>query len=206
MWDKLGDLIAITVTLATMSVTLWKDNPSGEVAQRFFMIGSWATFMILALSKIWGICIAPLLAGDIIKIIPLALGLLFITLYYKPARHISRLPTAIICGVSMGLAFRGMVDTQLIGQVKASILPIMGVDTVTAIQNLWIILTTVLTILYFTFSFGLKEGSPVYWIRRLGRYTIMLLFGSSLGLAPWPNTALIAGRFIWLINKITGLF
>ena len=205
IWDQIGSVVAIIVTLATMSVTLYKDNPSGEIAQRFFMVGSWATFMILALTKIYTIGIKPLLGGDIIKIIPIALGLLFVTLYYKPTRHLSRLPTAIICGVSMGLAFRGLVDTQLIGQVKASIIPVVGVDQGTAIQNIWIILTTVLTIAYFTFSFGLKEGTPVYYIRRLGRYTIMMLFGASLGLAPWSGTALIAGRFIWLINKITGL-
>jgi hypothetical protein len=202
MWDLWGGYIAVIMSLATLSITLLRDNPAGEVAQRFFMTGSWANFMILSISKIQGVCIQPILAGDIIKIIPLLMGLLFVTLYYRPSRHLSRFPTAIIAGVSMGLAFRGLLDTQLVGQVQANMLPLTGVDAATAVQNLWIIVTSVLTIFYFTFSFGLKEGSPMYWLRRLGRYTIMLLFGIGLGAAPWSSTALIAGRMIFILQKI----
>jgi hypothetical protein len=203
-WDNIGLWIQFFLVLAIFSITLIKDNPTGNIGEIAFIVGSWSNFLIRSLDRVQANAIQPILNGNLIKIIPLLMGLMFIFMYYKPMHQISRWPAAIIVGTSMGLSFRGMLETRLIGQVKASLLPITGVSSGQAFNNLYIMLTTVIVVIYFTFSVGLKPGSPISYVRSAARKVIMLMFGVGMAASVWYSSGLIIAKFQWLVAFVQG--
>ena len=202
--DSVGLWIQLFITIAVFSVTLLRDNPAGNIGEIAFIVGSWSNFLVRSIDRVQASAIQPILAGNIIKIIPLVLGLLFIFMYYKPMHQISRWPAAIIVGTSMGLSFRGMLETNLIGQVKASLLPITGVSSGQALNNVYIMVTTIIVIIYFTFSVGLKPKSPISYIRSAARKAIMLMFGVGMAASVWYSSGLIIAKFQWIVAFFQG--
>lgn len=90
---------------------------------------------------------------------------------------ISRWPLACLAGIGTGLAVKGVVGPQILGQLSTESL--IASDPLTSVNNIIIVVATITTLCYFTFSYrhtGMLGASA-----RVGRVFMMLSFGATLG-------------------------
>jgi len=136
--------------------------------------------------------ITPLTAeGEWSVIIPLLLGLLLYTRYFKDIAWLSRFPLSILVGIGTGLAIRGTIGSQIVNQVKSTVLPL------NSINNAIIIFGTLGVLSYFYFS---KEHRGVLkHVSTFGRCVMMVSFGAAFG-------STVMGRMALLINRLHFLY
>jgi hypothetical protein len=90
---------------------------------------------------------------------------------------ISRWPLACLAGIGTGLAVKGVVGPQILGQLSTGSL--IASDLLTSVNNVIIVAATVTTLCYFTFSY--RHTGVLGASARVGRMFMMLSFGATLG-------------------------
>jgi len=182
-------LLAIFV-LASMFSMLWKDNPF----YRFIQYGALAQAMTMSVFTSWAqiykVAIVPLLKGDLLMIVPLALGvLIFFNRFGVKRNWLARYPLALGIGIGTALSLAGAIPTQILGQMKLIIgRAVFNADFV---SNLVFILTALSALTYFFFYF-LHNTAPGRGVSRIGRYTIMIWVGASFGTMLMMNVIFLA--------------
>jgi hypothetical protein len=197
-----GMWTSMLLTLATYSYVLYKDTVAFRFAEHSFMATTFAVAVVVAYQTLVSNAFLPIAKGDFSYIIPIVLGLLLYTLPFKRVRWVSRYPLAIIVGVGTGIAIRGAVHAQMVGQVLAAItLP----KTPTPMDwfNFFFSLIAFLTSTsYFVFT---KEHKGLFKIpTQIGRYMLMLALGSYFGNTILFRMAMLSGRVEELL-KVFGI-
>jgi hypothetical protein len=204
--DEVGLWLQFFWIIAAMSIHLWKDSQVGRWAREIFVVGTYASFFTGAYRQLF-LNVGPgIMGGDWILLIPVILGALMVTLYHKPSHHLARLGTAVLVGTGTGLAFRGQVESQVIGLAKGMMNNFMGATTGLDIFNaVWIIVTAILVIFYFTFTLHGKPGTAqrtaIDYLRLGGRYLLMFYFGATMANALASYSTLLGNRFIILMER-----
>jgi hypothetical protein len=102
-----------------------------------------------------------------------------------------------LVGVGSGLAIYGVINSQLLAQVKASLLPL------TSINNVIMVFGVLSILLYFFFSMehkgAVKQGASV------GRWIMMITFGVSFGNVVMGRISLLLGTMETILGKWLGL-
>ncbi len=207
MADTIGTYLSGLLLVACFSY-LFKENRAFTYAEHLYVGFAAAQAIILGWSNIKQMGLLPLMEGRFILAIPLVLGVLLYARYLKPVSYLSRLPLAFMMGAAAGVTITGVIDAQLVAQVKATMLPM------TSLNNAVMVLGTASTLAFFLFipfrkkaeqgraTNGFGTGAIV---QNLGRATIMLAFGSSYGYTVMARLSYLVARLQFLFGRIVPL-
>jgi hypothetical protein len=176
-------------SLAILSY-LWKLNYVYKIAETF-AVGSYLahSFINTWSGSIEGICLQPLLAGEVVRIIPLIFGLLIFTRLSRPYAWISRYPTALLAGVGTGVMFGATFDAQILTQLGMTAQAFIDKDILSALV---ILVGGFATLTYFIYT---QEHTGALGISaRLGRVFAMFSFGMNY-----------AAELIWYLTLVVGI-
>ncbi len=185
---------------------LYKDNPFYRFAEHLF-VGTSAGYLI-ALS--WHNTIMPNLVvplfheGKIFYVIPLILGILYITRFIPRLSFLVRVPIAFIMGWGSGVSIPAALQTDVIKQIQGTFLNRgMFNNLFTAFNSLLILIGVIATLIYFFFS---RERKGVFKpTAYVGVIFIMLGFGASFGYTVMARISLLIGRFQFLLGPWLGV-
>jgi hypothetical protein len=203
--EMIGVWFAVLLTLSIFSY-LYGDNPFYKSAEHIFVgISAGYIFAITFWDTIWPNLFGRLFpsyvqAGfefDIIYIIPLLLGIFMLLRLSKKYSWLSRISIAYIVGMAAGLKFYVFLNSNLIIQIKSSMLDFNA--GIIGIFNQIIILIGVISGLVY-FFFSKEHKGTIGKISRVGIYFLMIKFGASFGFAVMGRISLLIGRFEELIK------
>ena len=191
-----GTLVSAILIVFVFSSILWKDNLLFRFAEHTLLALALGILVNGAIVTIMTKGVEPVFSGTYLNIVPLIAGLLLFTRTSKTYGWISRTPMALLMGIGLGLGVRGAAEVGLMGQVQATILPLIG-GKITPIDNIVLIVGTVSSLSYFLFTIGIKGPSSniLSKVQKIGRYTMMVAFGGVFG-----NT--IMSRMIWIASNV----
>lgn len=143
-----------------------------------------------SLQNVWFKNIVPLSQGNLIQILPLALGFMLFAGYSTKYRFISRYPSVVLIASNMGSTAAGAAIAQMFRQATAP---------VTDINQAIVVIWAVMIILYFVSTIRpLAEGIPGR-ISSIGQYLMMFGFGIMFG-------GYMSTSFNTLIERIQFIF
>jgi hypothetical protein len=138
-------------------------------------------------------------AGALIGVyIATILGIVMWARLYEPTQWLARWPIAVLTGVGAAISIRGAVEASL---VKQLVMPswAAGVTSIgDSINAIIIAVGTATTISYFLFT--QRQEGPLYVSALIGRITMMITFGTVLGLFLMSNIAFQVGQVYMLMK------
>ena len=140
-----------------------------------------------------------------IYLIPFALGVMMLLSLFEKLNWFARWGIAYTVGMAAGLRAYGYLNSNVLGQIKGTIIPLADPDLpffnlmgASHFNNLVILVGTVTGLLYFFFS---KDHTGNFGkVTRVGIYFLMISFGASFGFAVMGRISLLIGRFVELIT------
>ena len=132
----------------------------------------------------------------------LLLGLLFLSRFSPKHAWISRYPMAYLLGIGVGMAMPLNFQTQILGQIQASIIPVVHtvsgpIDWAKTFGNISLIVG-ILSVLYY-FFFSLKKTDPFSrGLTKIGIAYLMIGFGASFAFTIMARVSLLIGRVEFL--------
>ncbi len=205
----LGVWLGALITIAVYSYFFGSDkNPIFKLAECTVIGGSIGYTIVIAGAKnLESLAYNKILAGNLMLLIPVAMGLLIFTRYTSNYSHLARIPISFIIGSGIAVAAYGTISTNLIrNNMKAVSSYLVFNNSGEAFANIWNILALLATVYYFYFTGGKKqESAPYTWMNKLGRYSIMLYMGASFGNTILARNSLIIGRAQFLLYTWLGL-
>lgn len=200
----IGIWLGAILALIMMSV-LFKENPAYKFAEAIFIGGGTGHAVLYGIQNIQKLGIDPMLQGQVTYIIPLLLGIIFFTrLLPDPSqRWPSLYPVSLLTGIGMGLAIRAVLISQVIKPISSTILPLTGVPIGTIFNNLIIIVLTITSLMYFTFS--IEHKGTVGYLTTIGKYGMMIAFGQAIGSKVITFCSSFLGVITFLLFEWLGL-
>jgi hypothetical protein len=123
-------------------------------------------------------------------VIPIVLGLILYTRFFRRVHWLSRWPLAFLMGLGAALSMKA-IESDLVRQVQATLVKLNTLD------NILLVFGTVSVLMYFFFT--VKDNPAVRAGSTLGRITLMMCFGAAFGNA-------VMGRISLLIARLQFLF
>lgn len=192
-----GVWIASLATLAIMSFA-YKDNPFYRLVENLYVGVSAGHAIVLGWGNIRDLGWNPLTKkGQWSLIIPMVLGILLYTRYFKRVSWVSRIPIAFMMGIGTGLAISGTIGSQIVTQAKANIVPLSSLNAVIIVFGTFGVLGY--------FFFLLEHKGPGGEIARFGRYVMMVSFGAAFGSTVMGRMSLFIGRLQVILGDWLGL-
>ncbi|MEZ7892610.1 MAG: hypothetical protein QMC67_12755 [Candidatus Wallbacteria bacterium] len=192
--EFIGINIAAILTLGIFSF-LYKDNFLYKIAEYMFIGTSAGYLLSVTYNNIIKTNVyQPLVSAtpDYSVLIPTFMGLLMLTMLVPSLSVLSRIPISYVVGFGAGAGAMASIQTDIIPQIYATMLPITGINLV-SLNNFLIILGVVCSLIYFFFSTehkGLVFGTG----SQIGIIYLMITFGAQFGTT-------IMGRIQLLINR-----
>jgi hypothetical protein len=198
--DALWNIVAAILTLAIFSY-LYKDNPVYKFAEYLFVgIGAGYWFCVEFHNVLVPNLFNKLLAGEMIQLIPLVLGLLLFTRFVSGVSWMSRWAMGLMVGTFSGLAVIGFLQSELMSQLQANLLSLNTGSAGTNINNAILILGLVTSLIYFFFSS--EHKGAMGGTARIGIWFLMISFGASYGFTVMARISLLIGRLMFLIQDL----
>ncbi|MBS3949327.1 MAG: hypothetical protein KGZ53_01490 [Peptococcaceae bacterium] len=188
---------------------VYKENPFYRLFEHIYVGAAAGYTVVVNYGAIVDRAIKPLAQqGAYNMIIPIALGLLLYTRYFKKISYLSRWSIAFLLGIGVGISTAGLIQSQLIAQVRAGMMNLLVYNNGAfvlgrSLNNIIMFLGTMSVILYFFFSVQqkglIKHGSV------LGRYVMMITFGVAFGNVVMGRISLLLGAMEDIFGKWLGL-
>jgi hypothetical protein len=218
--------IGALLTLMIFSF-LYKDNPIYKFAEHLFVgvsaaywmvVGVWGTMVPNMVAKIHPPLVRSILPAvaeaepEYHYLIPCVLGLILLTRLINKIAWLSRWALAFIIGYTAGVRFSRYLQSDFIGQVKSSLIPIVavgegGFSIGMTLSHIVLIVGVVCGLIYFFFS---KEHKGAFGAAsRVGIWILMVTFGASFGYTVMARISLLIGRMSFLgewLGLIAGWF
>jgi len=171
MASIIGGLIGTLFIISVMSM-LWKDNMFFRFGQAAIMGASIAHYTFMNFQSVHNNAIKPILAGNVLFIIPLILGLLTYSRLSSDVSWLAKYPTNVLIGVGTGVMIAGSLRGQIIDQVKQTIL-----DAFTGLNGILILIGVVTAFSFFIFT---KEHTGALGTSvKIGRVFLMISLGAN---------------------------
>lgn len=194
MSQQTGLYIGALLTLMCFSY-LYKDNPLYRIAEYLFVALSTGYGVAYVYhSQIAGYVQKDMMAnGEWSLLIPITIGILIYTRYNKNLVWLSRIPMAFWIGYGGGytLAYDPAVFMK---QVFDSFIDV----TKNFPNNLIYAIVVISVVTFFLFTIK-KEAGPMKHTSVLGRYALMVAFGSAFGSITMAYLSLIIGRLQYVL-------
>jgi len=194
--EALGVWLGAGFTLCILSF-LYKDNPFYKFAEHVFVgisagYGVALQFHNVFLPNLW----RPLIAGNLVMIVPLILGMFLFARFSARVSWLSRWSIGLLIGIYSGIAIIGFGSGDLVAQIHGNLLPLWGGDYLTSFNNWILCLGLIACLVYFFFS---REHKGSFgFVARVGIYFLMISFGASFGYTVMSRMSLLIGRFYYL--------
>lgn len=196
--------VAAIGSIAVFS-SMFKDNALYRAAEHIF-VGSGAGY---ALAQAYRNIVVqgwqPLTnEGKWVLIIPILLGVLLYTRFIKGYAWLSRWSMAFMIGTGTGISIYGVYNSQLLAQIKATMLPLFVAGNFAATRdNLVMVIGVAAVLLYFLFTVPMK--GPMKHVVGFGRIMMMITFGVSFGNVVMGRISLLLGVMETVYGKWLGL-
>ncbi len=197
-----GMWMAVFFTFSIFSF-LYKDNPFYKFAEQVF-VGLSAAYWLIYLY--YSIMIPNLFtklindfSGNLILLIPAALGVMMLMRLIPKAQWLSRFPIAIMIGTSAGISMVRYAKSDLLSQISATMInPFAAVNVSDIIGNFLLIIGTICGVYFFYFSKKQEGLSAVP--SKLGIWFLMISFGASFGYTVMARISLLIGRLDFILK------
>ena len=218
-----GIWLAAFLTLCIYSF-LYRDNPFYRFAEYLFIGISVGYYIVICIHQgfipfawepFWA-AVKPFWPGipreagwiGLIKLIPIALGLLFFGGLSPRHTWLIRYPSAVLVGFGSGISIPLMLRTFIFEQTRGTVEPFAAINAGTL--SPWGILEAILmligvacTLTYFFFS--VEHRGPVKWLSKVGIAFLMIGFGAAFGNTVMGRVALLIQRIDFLLNDWIGM-
>jgi hypothetical protein len=194
MTEVVGVWIAALLTICIFSF-LYKDNPFYKFAEHLFIgisAGYWLCryYRNIFVPNLY----QPLFErGELLYIVPFALGIMMLMRLAPRTAWISRWPLAVIVGTTSGYFLVTYLQSNGLEQVRATLVPLNSVSNI-------VLVVGVLTALVY-FFFSKAHRGPFGKVARVGIYFLMLAFGASFGYTVMARVSLLFGRMYFLLSE-----
>jgi hypothetical protein len=203
--EVLGIWVAAFFTLCIYSF-LHRDNPFYRFAEHLFVglsVGYGIVFSIhqglipFAWDPFWEAVTKREFMG-LLKLIPIAIGLLFFSRLVPKYSWLIRYPIAILIGIGSGLAIPNVMEASIFRQVHGTLAPFAQIHAgalgpFEIFGAILMLAGVICTLTYFFFS--IEHRGAVGGISKVGIIFLMVGFGSAFG-----NT--VMGRVSLLIQRV----
>jgi len=198
MWGILGNWINAILTIAIISFAVPGENIFYRIAE-YIMIGVTAGYAVVqGIRVVLNLGISPMMGGQAYMLLPILLGLLVYTRFSKQYGYLSRWPIALMVGSGIGVSIRAIPEVDIMNQIKASFLPIVGVNWDVAVSNIILLIALLSTLFYFFMT--VEQKGALRQISVVGRYSLMILFGAYWGSQLMTRSTMFIGRMSFLIK------
>jgi len=195
-------LVTIFLVLGGWTI-LFKDNPWCRLASNILMAGAAGNLAILATRNIVNLGLIPLGEGTYIRVIPIILGLLLFSRFYRPTAFLVRFPLSLIVGVGTGLMVVGRLDTMILKYLNTiATLFQAGQTPLQLVGNVVFIVTFITSLYFFIFSLPLTRFKPAAPIQRIGRYSLMIMLGLYFGATVMTRLSMIMPALLFMLLGI----
>lgn len=145
-----------------------------------------------------------------ILIVPLILGIMSLFVVWKRYAWMASIPLAVVLGVGSGLSMRGLMMTDIVGNVRAVVSEVPKIFIGPPASQLGYIIRiafTIGTMFYFYFTVFVKGplSKPVSYLREFGKYALLLYLGLSIGNQAQQYSGLATSAINRLIRSWLGL-
>lgn len=195
--ELIGVWTAAFLTLMILSF-LYKENPFYRLTEYVF-VGLSSGYSFAAVLRLFvNQTLVPISQGQFDFIVPLILGSLFYAQFTKKYSMLYRIPLSLAIGYGLGITIWSVLDAYFLKQLRATMLPLYTGDILSTIDNLVIVVGTVLSISYFILY---REQKGVYGrFTRLGKYFVLATLGAVFGTTVLGRMALIIQRIQFLLG------
>lgn len=156
---------------------LYRDNPFWKFAESTVVGATTGHWVVMGLQALRISGFERIAKGYYSLIIPILVGFLFFARYSKKYTWLYRYAAALIVGIGTGTAVRMVPRAQILAQMQATILPLVGVDPVKALSNLLLVILVIGGVVNFVFT-RYTENRVTSTLRDVGRYGLFVAFGS----------------------------
>ena len=192
---EIGVWVGALAALGIYSVLI-KDNPFYRMVEHIFVGASAGIAVVVGLNTFKSTAWTPMTEGNYLLITPMLLGQLLYTRYFPSAAWLNRIPLSFLMGTSAGVAMRGAVESQIVGQISATMVNLSSIDA-------WIVFVgTVCSLSYFFLTW--KTGKVTGVTSKLGRYFMMAAFGAAFGNTVMGRVSAAIGRFTFILKNWLG--
>jgi hypothetical protein len=218
-----GVWFAAFLTLCILSF-LYRDNPFYKFAESVFVGVSAAAIMVAAfweqivpnllaelMPSLMKISLYPAVQVDPdaqwrfwTRLVALGLGIMLLWRLAPRGQWIARWPLAVIIGSMAGARMVVFIQTDLMGVVSSTIVPLAavdpagGIDFWQSVRQTGIVLGVLACLFYFFFSIEHKGAAGR--VAAIGIYVLMITFGASFALTVMGRIALLSERLIFLFD------
>lgn len=200
MVDLLGLIGVWTAAFLTLMVLsfIYKENPFYRLTEYIF-VGLSAGYSFAATLRLFvNQALTPIFAGQFDFIVPLVIGLLFYAQFTKNYSILYRVPLSLAIGYGLGITIWSVLQAYFVRQVSATMLPLYTGSALTTIDNLVIVVGTILSISYFILH---REQKGVYGrFTKAGKYFVLATLGAIFGTTVLGRMALIIQRIQFLLG------
>jgi len=212
----IGVWLAAFLTLCIYSF-LYRDNPFYRFAEHLFVgislgysivISIHQAFIPFAWQPFWAAVTGESVIG-LIKLIPIAIGLLYFSALSPRQTWLIRYPSAILIGIGSGLAIPNVLRANIFEQTRGTVEPFAALHAGMlsgwgVFEAVLMVIGVVCTLTYFFFS--VEHRGPINWLSKVGIAFLMIGFGSAFGNTVMGRVALLIQRVDFLLNDWFGTF
>jgi hypothetical protein len=197
---ELGLWISAFYILSVYSY-LYKYNKFFKFAEHTLIGAAAGHYLTMGYTNIRSLGIANIMAGKIFYIVPFILGLLLFARFSQEYSWMMKYGLALMIGVSIAIRVRALVITTILTQVQSTVKTISFADPSSILNSVVLLGLVISTMLYFLFTERLtpKDGSPLSYIGKTGRYGIMVALGYYLGQTVMTRLAFVINRLEFLL-------
>jgi hypothetical protein len=203
--DILWAIVSFLLTLLILSF-IFGDNPLFRIAAYLFVgVSAGYAVVLLVYQVLWPQLIMPIVNGNWLTAVPLALGLLLVFRLVPSLSRLGNFSMAYLVGAAAAVAIGGAVLGTLIGQTRGAInafdlkaLPAGTTPAAHIIDAVVMLIGTVTTLVYFQFTARTRPNLPperpvvVESMARIGQIFIAITLGALFaGVLAASLTALI---------------
>ncbi len=178
----IGLWIQAFIMVAYLSAVL-KDNIFCRIAMQTVVGAGVGHWVLSSLLPIYKNVIIPLTLGQLEAVILAVLGIMVLLRLSSKHGWVAKYPNSILFGVGAGITGASAISSQIVGQIKASLVdfPSLFSSPADLIGNIILIVSMLSMLSYFLFTIQVRgPGKTVFSAsQKFGRYFLMFLFGGA---------------------------
>jgi predicted tellurium resistance membrane protein TerC len=199
MLTTFGTLVAVAFTVMIFSYPLYRENRIYRFAEFTSVAAAVGNATVVAVRYLYSTNVTPAFKGDYLAVITMLFSFLLFATFLRKYAYVTRLPMSFLVGVGSGVALRTVLQTQFVGQIWGTMIPLTS-GSITPIDNLIIAVSTVLVIAYFLMS--KRYSGKMAAIPKCARYFMMVFFGATLGTSVATFVIWCSGRILFILRAI----
>lgn len=192
-----GILLFSTITTFGLYMILsGVDSPWFAFAEHAFVGTAIGLSVVVATDYIFRTIIPRILsdpAANWPTIVSVILGLMMILRVHRDTVYLARIPITIATAAGIAVSVRATIFSGIVNQIKATILPLMGLATWwDFVVNLTVVLSVLFVFTYYFYTTEMK--GPLLQANKVGRWVLYLAFGVLFAQTYMGRLGLLLGR------------